>query len=250
MVNVLSLAGPGLKHDIQRALNVRNLDPKTALTKEQAAYIDHTGSYEPKPRLRDMDVQGIDQVMIIPTDIDTYPWLQNALGAQGDVQGLQRMGLRVLPGESRAALLRRAAARCRIPISRTEEVVPRRGQGMPRRADPADRCDGQLSDSAQVRTRVARDGRDRRGLRDASVPGLRLAQAAGLHRAVFRRRADRADRELLGLAAFVSDQRAGFPGGSIAVGHDGPDVGLLRALSEAQGRGVRGVIDLAQLHAR
>ncbi len=82
MVNVLSLAGPGLKHDIQRALNVRNLNPKTALTKEQAEYIDHKGSYEPKPRLRDMDVQGIDQVMIIPTDIDTYPWLLNAVGAR------------------------------------------------------------------------------------------------------------------------------------------------------------------------
>src|SRR5579862_8091121 len=82
MVNVLSLAGPGLKHNIQRALNVRNLNPKTALTKEQAAYIDHRGSYEPKPRLKDMDVQGIDQVMIIPTDIDTYPWITNAMGAR------------------------------------------------------------------------------------------------------------------------------------------------------------------------
>lgn len=81
-VNVLSLAGPGLKHNIQRALNVRNLNRKTALTKEQAAYIDHKGSYEPKPRLRDMDVQGIDQVMIIPTDIDTYPWIQSSTGAQ------------------------------------------------------------------------------------------------------------------------------------------------------------------------
>jgi hypothetical protein len=29
-----------------------------------------------------MDLQGIDQVMIIPTDIDTYPWLQNAVGAK------------------------------------------------------------------------------------------------------------------------------------------------------------------------
>ena len=81
-VNILTSAGPGLKHDIQRALNVRNLNPKTALTKEQANYIDHKGSYEPKARLRDMDVQGIDQVMIIPTDIDTYPWLQNAVGAK------------------------------------------------------------------------------------------------------------------------------------------------------------------------
>ena len=51
-VNVLSLAGPGLKHDIQRALNVRNLKRDTALTAEQADYLDHKGSYEPKPRLR------------------------------------------------------------------------------------------------------------------------------------------------------------------------------------------------------
>src|SRR5258708_37134017 len=34
-VNVLSLAGPGLKHDIQRALNVRNLNRETTLTAEQ-----------------------------------------------------------------------------------------------------------------------------------------------------------------------------------------------------------------------
>jgi predicted TIM-barrel fold metal-dependent hydrolase len=82
MVNVLSLAGPGMKHDIQRAINVRNLNPKTALTAEQADYIDHKGAYKPEERLKDMDVQGIDQVMIIPSDIDTYPWLQNALGAK------------------------------------------------------------------------------------------------------------------------------------------------------------------------
>src|SRR5271168_1978977 len=82
MVNVLSLAGPGLKHDIQRALNVRNLNHKTALTREQADYLDHKGSYLPEPRLRDMDIQGIDQVMIIPTDFEAYPWIQNAAGAR------------------------------------------------------------------------------------------------------------------------------------------------------------------------
>ena len=81
-MRVISNAGPGVKHDIQRALNVRNLDTKTALTQEQVAYLDHAGSYEPTPRLRDMDVQGIDQVMIIPTEIDIYPWLDNALGAK------------------------------------------------------------------------------------------------------------------------------------------------------------------------
>ena len=82
IVNVLSLAGPGLKHDIQRAINVRNLDPERAITAEQADYLDHKGAYDPKARLRDMNVQGIDQVMIIPSDIDTYPWLRNATGAR------------------------------------------------------------------------------------------------------------------------------------------------------------------------
>ena len=81
-MRVISNAGPGVKHDIQRALNVRNLKSGTALTQEQVGYIDFAGSYEPEPRLRDMDVQGIDQVMIIPTDIDTYPWLLNAEGAK------------------------------------------------------------------------------------------------------------------------------------------------------------------------
>jgi len=81
-MRVITNAGPGVKHDIQRALNVRNLNPKTALTQEQVAYIDHAGSYEPRARLKDMDVQGIDQVMIIPTEIDIYPWLEDALGAK------------------------------------------------------------------------------------------------------------------------------------------------------------------------
>ena len=81
-MRVISNAGPGVKHDIQRALNIRNLNPKTALTQEQVRYLDFAGSYEPGPRLKDMDIQGIDQVMIIPTDIDTYPWLLNAVGGR------------------------------------------------------------------------------------------------------------------------------------------------------------------------
>ena len=77
MMDIVRLAGPGLKHDIQRAFNVRNLNPETALTKEQSEYLAHAGADEPKPRLQDMDVQGIDQVMLIPTSIDTYPWLSH-----------------------------------------------------------------------------------------------------------------------------------------------------------------------------
>ena len=81
-IRVTTVAGPGVTHNIQRALHVRNLRPETALTREESPYLDHRGSYEPKARLVDMDVQGIDQVMIIPTNIDIYPWLQNALGAR------------------------------------------------------------------------------------------------------------------------------------------------------------------------
>ena len=80
-MNLVSVAGPGMKHEIQRALNVRNLSRETALTREQSAYVDHLGAYQPRARLADMDVQGIDQVMIIPSDIDTYPWIQDGRGA-------------------------------------------------------------------------------------------------------------------------------------------------------------------------
>ena len=81
-MRITSVSGPGVSHGIQRALHVRNLRPETALTEEESAYMNHRGSYEPKPRLKDMDVQGIDQVMILPTNFDTYPWLQNTLGAR------------------------------------------------------------------------------------------------------------------------------------------------------------------------
>ena len=81
-IDIVRLAGPGMKHNIQRAINVRNVNPETAITAEQSRYLAHDGAGEPGPRLRDMDTQGIDQVMIIPSDIDTYPWLQSALGAK------------------------------------------------------------------------------------------------------------------------------------------------------------------------
>ena len=81
VINIGSVAGPGMKHPIQRAFHVRNLKQETAVTKEQSLYLDHGGAYEPEARLKDMDTQGIDQVMIIPSDIDTYPWIQDGRGA-------------------------------------------------------------------------------------------------------------------------------------------------------------------------
>src|SRR5260370_4071149 len=52
MGNVLSLAGPGLKHHIQRPFNVPNLKAATALTTGHANYPHPKSSYDPKPHPR------------------------------------------------------------------------------------------------------------------------------------------------------------------------------------------------------
>ena len=141
MVNVLSLAGPGLKHNIQRALNVRNLNPKTALTKEQAAYIDHAGSYEPKPRLADMDVQGIDQVMIIPTDIDTYPWITNSLGARAMCKAYNDWAYEYC-SENPERLYFAALLPMQDPVFADRGAISRRRPRLPRRTGASYRRDG------------------------------------------------------------------------------------------------------------
>ena len=197
------LAGPGLKHDIQRALNVRNLKRKTALTKEQAAYLDHQRLLRTQaaparhghPRYRPGDDHP-HRYRYLSRGFRMPPARSAMCKAYND------WAYRVLPGGSRADLLRRAAADAKPASSPSRSFIGWR-QGLPRRLDPPDRRDGQLSDSAQVRAPVAGDGRDRRGLRDASVSGLRLAQAAGLYRATLGRRADQSDRDVIGAAAFL-----------------------------------------------
>ena len=120
---------------------MRNLKSDTALTAEQADYLDHKGSYEPKPRLRDMDVQGIDQVMIIPTDIDTYPWLQNAVGAKAMCKAYNDWAYEYCQ-ENPERLFFAAMLPMQDPEIRPAGGLSRRGQGLPRRAGSADRCHG------------------------------------------------------------------------------------------------------------
>jgi hypothetical protein len=173
-MRVISNAGPGVKHDIQRALNVRNLNAKTALTQEQVGYVDFGGSYEPEPRLRDMDVQGIDQVMIIPTDIDTYPWLLDAVGTKAFCKAYNHWAYEYTKADPDrlffAALLPMQNAQFAV-----QEVYR---TGLPRRAGAAHGRNGQLSVAAEIRTSVGRAGGDRHGLWHAPVPGRRDTQAA------------------------------------------------------------------------
>src|SRR5512135_1254069 len=59
--NPICIAGPGMNKKIMRKLQQMGLSP------EQRHYLEHRGAYDPQARIRDMDLMGIDQVMIIPT---------------------------------------------------------------------------------------------------------------------------------------------------------------------------------------
>lgn len=78
-----AITGPGVDNKVERALLVRNLNPEHALTPEQAEYVDQKGAWDPRARLKDMDIQGIDQVMTIPSPINEYGyWIENHFGAR------------------------------------------------------------------------------------------------------------------------------------------------------------------------
>ena len=172
------MPGPASKHNIQRALHVRNLRLETALTKEQSAYLDHRGSYEPKPRLRDMDDQGIDQVMIIPTNIDTYPWLQNAMGARAWCKVYNDWAYEYTQ-EDPERLYFAALLPVQDPQVRRGGALPRGGHGLSRWPHPPHGCHGQLPGSAQVRTLVERHGGDWGGVRMHPFPASGLAKPPG-----------------------------------------------------------------------
>ena len=225
-MRVISNSGPGVKHDIQRALNVRNLDPSTALTQEQVEYLDHDGSYEPAPRLRDMDMQGIDQVMIIPSDIDTYPWLQNAMGARAACKAYNDWAYEYTL-ENPERLFFAALLPMQNPVYAAEEIyrVAERGcrVGLIRPMDAW----GNYPVQPKYAPVWERAGGHRPGVRDAPVPGQWRSQAHGIQRAVFRRGADPPHHFHLGPAPLLPVQRPEFPGRGLPLGQHGADVRVL-----------------------
>ena len=59
--NPICIAGPQMNKKIMRRLNA------LTLTDEQRAYVHHDGAIDGKARLKEMDLMGIDQVLVIPT---------------------------------------------------------------------------------------------------------------------------------------------------------------------------------------
>lgn len=73
--NPICIAGPQMNKRIMRKLN------SMALTPEQKAYLHHDGAIDPKARLIEMDLMGIDQVLVIPTMMIMHlPFATNAQG--------------------------------------------------------------------------------------------------------------------------------------------------------------------------
>ena len=77
-VNGITIGGPGVNKKVQRRLQ------RMSLTQEQAAYVDHRGAYDPHVRVRELDLMGIDQVLVIPTMlVNAFPFIKSADGAHG-----------------------------------------------------------------------------------------------------------------------------------------------------------------------
>jgi uncharacterized protein len=77
MYNPICIAGPQMNKKI-----MRKLISMAPLTDEQVAYLRHDGAVDPDARIRDMDLMGIDQVLVIPTMvIMNLPFAENAEGA-------------------------------------------------------------------------------------------------------------------------------------------------------------------------
>src|SRR4029077_6052446 len=74
--NPICIAGPQMDKRVMRKLQ------QMRLTAEQKRYLEHPGAYDPKARLKEMDLMGIDQVMIIPTMlVMNYPFIENVEAA-------------------------------------------------------------------------------------------------------------------------------------------------------------------------
>lgn len=74
--NPICIAGPQMNKKI-----MRKLQAMVPLTEEQRAYVHHDGAIDPHARIREMDLMGIDQVLVIPTMVIMYlPFVTNDEG--------------------------------------------------------------------------------------------------------------------------------------------------------------------------
>ena len=74
--NPICIAGPQMNKKI-----MRKLQAMVPLTDDQRAYVHHDGAIDPHARIEEMDLMGIDQVLVIPTMVIMYlPFAENDEG--------------------------------------------------------------------------------------------------------------------------------------------------------------------------
>jgi predicted TIM-barrel fold metal-dependent hydrolase len=79
--NSICIAGPQMNKKIMRKLNTM------PLTAEQKAYLHHDGAIDGRARLSEMDLMGIDQVLVIPTMVIMHvPFATNTKGVDAFCQ--------------------------------------------------------------------------------------------------------------------------------------------------------------------
>ncbi len=76
--NPICIAGPQMNKKI-----MRKLLSMVPLSDEQRRYVHHDGALDPHARIKEMDLMGIDQVLVIPTMvISNLPYAENAEGVE------------------------------------------------------------------------------------------------------------------------------------------------------------------------
>jgi uncharacterized protein len=74
--NPICIAGPQMNKKIMKKLSAM-----VPLTDEQRAYVHHDGAIDPHARIKEMDLMGIDQVLVIPTMVIMHlPFAENEEG--------------------------------------------------------------------------------------------------------------------------------------------------------------------------
>jgi hypothetical protein len=150
--NPICIAGPQMNKKVMRRLQ------QSPLTSEQRGYLEHRGAYDPHARLRDMDLMGIDQVMIIPTMmVANFPFVENVDAAYAFARAYNDW----VSDFCRAApdrLFPPGGCRCRAP-STCREMERIAGLGF-RVAliDPSTRAAGIPTSSSSMTTRLADGG--------------------------------------------------------------------------------------------
>ena len=178
--NPICIAGPQMNKKIMRKLN------SMPLTADQKTYLHHDGAIDPAARLLEMDLMGIDQVLVIPTMVIMHvPFATNAEGVAAFCEayndfvvdwcsvGEQPPLRRCLPARARRRVHGQGdRARRRARVAGWSHPSDRRARQVPQRRGAVD--DGER----RVRRGVQGVRRDRHGARNAHVPRAQLPAPA------------------------------------------------------------------------